>query len=35
MGPLGDWVIGHYRWTRGGIGGVDYGGEEVNTGQKN
>ncbi|GIK18358.1 MAG: prepilin-type N-terminal cleavage/methylation domain-containing protein [Leptolyngbya sp. PLA2] len=34
-GPLGDWVIGHYRWTRGGIGGVDYGGEEVNTGQKN
>jgi prepilin-type N-terminal cleavage/methylation domain-containing protein len=27
-------VKGYYRWTRGGLAGVDYGGEEVNTGQK-
>lgn len=31
--PLGDWVEGHYRWTRGGLRGVDIGGEEINTGQ--
>jgi prepilin-type N-terminal cleavage/methylation domain-containing protein len=24
---------GYYRWTRGGLGGIDYGGAEVNTGQ--
>lgn len=26
-------VKGHYRWTRGGLQGVDIGGPEVNTGQ--
>ncbi len=26
-------VIGYYKWTRGGLKGVDYGGSEVNTGQ--
>jgi len=25
---------GFYRWTRGGITGVDFGGEEINTGQR-
>lgn len=24
---------GYYRWTRGGLGGIDFGGNEVNTGQ--
>jgi prepilin-type N-terminal cleavage/methylation domain-containing protein len=24
---------GHYRWTRGGLRGIDYGGREINTGQ--
>jgi len=24
---------GYYRWTRGGLSGIDYGGNEVNTGQ--
>jgi len=24
---------GYYRWTRGGLGGIDFGGHEVNTGQ--
>ncbi len=28
-----DHVIGHYKWTRGGLRGVDYGGSEINTGQ--
>ena len=39
-GPLrdGSWegrdeVFGHYRWTRGGLLGVDFGTNEVNTGQ--
>jgi type II secretory pathway pseudopilin PulG len=27
-------VTGHYRWTRGGIKGIDYGGPEINTGQR-
>jgi prepilin-type N-terminal cleavage/methylation domain-containing protein len=33
--PLGaeSLVIGHYRWTRGGLAGVDFGGSEVDTGQ--
>jgi len=25
---------GYYRWTRGGMSGVDFGGEELNTGQR-
>ena len=25
---------GHYRWTRGGLRGLDYGGREINTGQR-
>ena len=29
----GDRVDGYYRWTRGGLTGVDYGAKEVNTGQ--
>jgi type II secretory pathway pseudopilin PulG len=27
-------VTGHYRWTRGGIKGIDFGGPEINTGQR-
>jgi len=30
---MGDIVTGHYRWTRGGLGGVDFRGTEINTGQ--
>jgi prepilin-type N-terminal cleavage/methylation domain-containing protein len=26
-------VVGHYRWTRGGLKGIDFGGREINTGQ--
>jgi hypothetical protein len=26
-------VIGHYRWTRGGLQGVDFGANEIDTGQ--
>jgi prepilin-type N-terminal cleavage/methylation domain-containing protein len=26
-------VLGHYRWTRGGLAGIDFGGNEINTGQ--
>lgn len=26
-------VFGYYRWTRGGLGGIDFGGNEVSTGQ--
>jgi len=26
-------MLGLYRWTRGGLRGVDYGGEELHTGQ--
>jgi prepilin-type N-terminal cleavage/methylation domain-containing protein len=29
----GDWLEGQYRWTRGGLRGVDYGGTEIDTGQ--
>jgi len=29
----GDDVIGYYKWTRGGLRGVDFGGSEINTGQ--
>ncbi len=29
----GDIVSGYYRWTRGGLSGVDFGGKEINTGQ--
>ncbi len=29
----GDWLDGHYRWTRGGLKGIDYGGTEIQTGQ--
>ncbi|MFI4898443.1 MAG: hypothetical protein ACIARR_11530, partial [Phycisphaerales bacterium JB059] len=28
-----DEYAGHYRWTRGGLRGVDVGGSEINTGQ--
>lgn len=27
-------MVGHYRWTRGGLRGVDFGGQEVDTGQR-
>ena len=27
-------VVGHYRWTRGGLRGIDFGGSEINTGQR-
>jgi hypothetical protein len=29
----GDWLDGHYRWTRGGLKGIDYGSSEISTGQ--
>ncbi|MEQ8845767.1 MAG: prepilin-type N-terminal cleavage/methylation domain-containing protein [Phycisphaerales bacterium] len=29
----GSLVDGHYRWTRGGLKGVDFGGTEIDTGQ--
>ena len=29
----GEKVIGHYRWTRGGLRGLDVGGKDINTGQ--
>jgi hypothetical protein len=29
----GTFVDGHYRWTRGGLRGIDVGGGEINTGQ--
>ena len=32
-GALRDDVIGYYKWTRGGLKGVDFGGSEINTGQ--
>lgn len=28
-----DYGIGHYRWTRGGLAGIDWGGAEIDTGQ--
>jgi len=28
-----DIVKGYYRWTRGGLAGIDFGGTEINTGQ--
>ncbi len=30
---VGDVVTGYYRWSRGGLQAVDYGGKEINTGQ--
>ncbi|MFG0314528.1 MAG: hypothetical protein ACF8LL_10125, partial [Phycisphaerales bacterium] len=24
---------GYYRWTRGGLGGIDFGGDEIGTGR--
>jgi prepilin-type N-terminal cleavage/methylation domain-containing protein len=32
-GAAMDPVLGYYRWTRGGLKGVDYAGKEINTGQ--
>jgi len=29
----GDEVVGYYKWTRGGLRGIDFGGSEINTGQ--
>ena len=29
----GSFVDGHYRWTRGGLKGIDFGGSEIDTGQ--
>ncbi len=34
-GEVSDRVDGFYRWTRGGLKGVDYGADEINTGQMN
>ncbi len=31
-GPY-DFFPGYYRWTRGGLGGIDFGGDEISTGQ--
>ena len=28
-----DTVVGHYRWTRGALSGIDYGAPEISTGQ--
>jgi prepilin-type N-terminal cleavage/methylation domain-containing protein len=33
-GAPAELFTGHYRWTRGGLRGVDIGGPEINTGQK-
>lgn len=33
-GTLFEPVVGHYRWTRGGLAGVDFGADEVNTGHR-
>jgi prepilin-type N-terminal cleavage/methylation domain-containing protein len=34
VSPTGsDWVQGFYRYTRGGLRGIDFGGKEINTGQ--
>jgi len=33
-GDTFDIVTGYYRWTRGGLKGLDYGGTEINTGQR-
>lgn len=32
-GAVQDRVLGHYRWTRGGLKGIDFGAGEVDTGQ--
>ena len=29
----GELFAGYYRWTRGGLRGIDFGGDEINTGQ--
>ncbi len=31
--PTADRVIGRYKWTRGGLKGIDFGGKEISTGQ--
>lgn len=31
--PDGDDVVGRYKWTRGGLKGIDFGGKEISTGQ--
>ena len=33
QGEDDDFYPGYYRWTRGGLGGIDFGGSEVGTGQ--
>lgn len=33
-GAPSDTLKGHYRWTRAGLGGVDFGGGEVSTGER-
>jgi prepilin-type N-terminal cleavage/methylation domain-containing protein len=33
-GEPGELVVGYYKWTRGGLLGVDFGAEEIDTGQK-
>jgi prepilin-type N-terminal cleavage/methylation domain-containing protein len=33
VNPTGDQVKGYYRYTRGGLRGVDFGGSEIGTGQ--
>jgi hypothetical protein len=33
-GNPGEPATGQYRWTRGGIAGIDFGGPEINTGQR-
>jgi hypothetical protein len=33
-GNATDFVKGYYRWTRGGLRGIDYGGMSLDTGQQ-
>ncbi|MEM9374518.1 MAG: hypothetical protein AAGA55_12825, partial [Planctomycetota bacterium] len=33
VGDGPDEVNGYYKWTRGGLRGIDFGGEEISTGQ--
>ena len=34
-GRVSERLISHYRWTRGGLRGVDFGADDINTGQMN